>query len=287
MSGDARAGRGLSTTGLVVIFGLMAAGGGAAWTLLGTDEGRTEGVARSDGKTPPSPTSEPPPALALDLAPVASSALAGAPVLLRVQARDATTDAPASGRSLPAGAELVLEGLDPAQVTVSAGFTVRGDRIVPAADLRLDEQGTALLAVHAATPGTGTLRAVIDGRETGATTVAWTAPPERFVVLLPGQTLDERGEVRGVVHDVRAGSTFPIDIVPVSSDGREVTFAAAYQGTLTVAASAPRTVTVTGARTRVTVSAPADAAEARVEIQGLPAGDVRSTAFRVVPAEGN
>lgn len=285
MSGDARAGRGLSTTGLVVILGLMAAGGGAAWTLLGSEVGSTEGVARTPGEAPATPSAPTAPSIALDLAPVASQALAGAPVLLRVHGRDEATGAPAAGRALPPDTTIVLDGVDPTGVTVSAGFQVDGDRIVPGAGLRLDEQGSALLAVHGAAAANGTLRLMIGGREVAASAVAWTAPPERFVVLLPGQSLDDRGEVRGVVRDLRVGEAFSVEIVPIAA-GREATFAGAYQGSLALGESALQTVTVCGARTAVTVAAAAPAAAARVEVQ-LPAGLARSTAFRVVPAEGN
>lgn len=273
MSDDARAGRPAAQL-LLAIGAAVGIAGLGIWSIIGSDPAAPEGSLGAKQPSRVTPVAGPP---SVELAPIASQALAGGPVLLRVRALEG---------ALPAGVAIKVEGVDPSTLSVSAGFQVRGDRIEPAPDLKLAADGTALLAVHSTSTGAATLRVQQDDRAGPAHEIAWTVAPDDFVLLLPGQSLED-GKVTGAPADVRAGESFEVTIVPVR-EGREASFAGAYQGTLTLAAAAPRTITVTGARTTVAVVASANADDARVEVQGLHTGGVfRSATFRVLAGEGS
>lgn len=280
MSDDARTG-GHVTAYVLAALTIAGLGGLGAWTLFGSDPGRTEGSSASAPRAPAvEAASERQPSLRVEIAPLTTQAIAGTPMLLQLRAPDL------AGRRLPEQVALIVEGVDAKSLTTSAGFEVREGRVV-ATTAELDANGTVLVAITGAT-GDATVRLAVDELTVATIPVSWTAQPDDFVLLLPGQTLDG-ARVHGAARDLRPGESFRVEIVPVR-EGRETTFAGVYQGTLTLAASAPRTIQVTGGRTTVTLEAPRPqglGTESCVEVQGLHTGGVfRSASFRVLAPAG-
>ncbi len=279
MSGDARAGRGPTTTGFVVILGLMAAGGGATWTLLGSDEGPTEGsaVVVTEAVSPPRVRKVLPFDLSARALPARTDA--GLPLVLLLEARDRATGAPVTTATLPPG--LVLKGVpDLVQALELGGVATPGpDGPELLAGASFDGKGALALPLLAERAVEGWLSLEYDGATVAQVQLAWGAPPTGVVLLLPGQRL-ERGQVVGQPEAQRVGASFEVRIVPVR-DGAPAEFACQRALRATIDGGAETNVAIRG-EAAVQVQAGSTTEAARVVVDGLPGGRVESASFVVV-----
>ncbi|MCO5170494.1 MAG: hypothetical protein M9894_29510 [Planctomycetes bacterium] len=261
MSDDARSGQpARSVLTIFVAVGLL--GGLGVWSFFGREPGGAEEPPGAVAETPRLPRPTLPFALSARALPTRTDA--GLPLVLLLEARDLASGAPVSSATLPEG--LLLRG--PVVETLEMGGVARpgGDARELLAGASFDANGTLALPLTATRPVEGRLSISYDDAVVAEVELAWLAPPDGVVLLLPGQRL-EGGLAVGTPEVQEPGVPFAVRIVPLR-DGAPAQFGCPRVVRIGVDGSVVD-LTLVGEVT-LDVVATSPALDARVGLRGLP-----------------